>query len=78
MTTNATQGWDAGGIIRPKRSRRRAATSATTSIQTTHTSREPRTEEIAARAYEIWLANGRQHGRDVEHWLEAERQLRKG
>jgi len=34
-------------------------------------------EAIARRAYELYAATGYQHGRDVEHWLEAERQLRK-
>ena len=34
-------------------------------------------EAIAQRAYEHFVASGSQHGRDVEHWLEAERQLRK-
>jgi hypothetical protein len=34
-------------------------------------------EAIAQRAFEIYLASGRRDGQDVEHWLEAERQLRK-
>ena len=34
-------------------------------------------EAIARRAYELYAASGFQDGRDVEHWLEAERQLRK-
>lgn len=33
-------------------------------------------EQIARRAYEIWLAEGCPAGRDLENWLEAERQLR--
>ena len=33
------------------------------------------TEQIAARAYDIWVANGRSHGHDEGDWLEAERQL---
>ena len=73
MTTNATEGWDASRINRPKRSRQRAASSLS---QSSRANREPSKDEIAARAYEIWLANGRPHGRDVENWLEAERQLR--
>lgn len=36
------------------------------------------TEKIAARAYEIWRANGCPHGRDKENWLQAERELRSG
>jgi len=32
-------------------------------------------EEIAARAYDLWVAQGRPEGRDHENWAEAERQL---
>jgi hypothetical protein len=32
--------------------------------------------EIAARAYQVWEAAGRPHGRAMEHWLAAEAQLR--
>ena len=37
--------------------------------------RTPATEEIATRAYEIYLARGGSHGADVEDWLQAEREL---
>lgn len=30
---------------------------------------------IAARAYEIWEKQGRPHGRDKEHWLQAAAEL---
>lgn len=33
-------------------------------------------EAIALRAYEHFLARGMQHGRDVEDWLAAEKELR--
>jgi hypothetical protein len=33
-------------------------------------------EQIAARAYEIYLARGGEHGRAEEDWLQAERELR--
>ena len=36
----------------------------------------PTREEIAKRAYELWLSSGREPGQDQKHWLEAERQLR--
>jgi hypothetical protein len=29
-------------------------------------------QQIALRAYEIWLASGGRHGDDVNHWLQAE------
>jgi hypothetical protein len=40
------------------------------------TSRRARTtEEIAQRAYELWLKRGGQHGSDQDDWLRAEREL---
>ena len=33
-------------------------------------------EEIARRAHELWEQDGQPHGRDQEHWIEAEKQLR--
>ena len=33
-------------------------------------------EKIAARAYQIWQESGCPDGRDLEHWLQAERELR--
>ena len=36
---------------------------------------EPTAEEIATCAYLIYEAEGRLHGRDVAHWLQAEAQL---
>ena len=35
----------------------------------------PSHEEIAARAYEIWLKKGRPQGQDVQNWNEATREL---
>ena len=35
-----------------------------------------RTTTVAQRAYEIWLACGCEHGRDAEHWLAAEQELK--
>jgi hypothetical protein len=35
----------------------------------------PDLERIRARAYHIWEQEGRPHGRDEQHWQEAERQL---
>ena len=33
-------------------------------------------EKIRRKAYDIFVRNGRQHGNDLAHWFEAERQLR--
>jgi hypothetical protein len=32
-------------------------------------------QRIADRAYAIFIERGRPHGSDLEHWLEAERQV---
>ena len=32
-------------------------------------------EAVARRAYEIFESRGAQHGYDLDHWLEAEREL---
>jgi len=37
----------------------------------------PGREEVARKAYEIFLSRGGVHGRDVEDWLAAERDLRR-
>ena len=38
--------------------------------------RPPTEDEVAQRAYELFVSRGRTDGRDVEDWLEAERQLK--
>lgn len=35
----------------------------------------PTEEEVAQRAYEIFLERGSDHGNDIEDWLQAEREL---
>jgi hypothetical protein len=35
-------------------------------------------DDIARRAHELYMASGRAHGRDLEDWLQAERELRAG
>jgi len=39
--------------------------------------RRPEHEEIARCAYELFLSRGAEDGRDLQDWLEAERQLTK-
>ena len=41
-------------------------------------SRNPADADIARRAFELYCERGCQHGRDVEDWLQAERELREG
>jgi len=38
----------------------------------------PGRAQIAGRAYELYAQSGHQPGREVEFWLEAERQLERG
>jgi hypothetical protein len=40
--------------------------------------REPTTEEIAQRAYDLYQRRGGEHGHDLEDWAQAERELRAG
>ena len=37
-----------------------------------------RDEEIRCRAYEIYLERGEQPGRDLDDWVQAERELERG
>lgn len=37
--------------------------------------RDQRRERIASRAFELYEARGGDHGRDIDDWLEAERQI---
>lgn len=37
---------------------------------------QPSYEQISRRAFELWDRSGRQHGHDVENWLQAEAELR--
>jgi len=38
----------------------------------------PKREEIAQRAYEIYVARGQTAGRELEDWVQAERELMAG
>jgi hypothetical protein len=37
--------------------------------------REPSGEEIARRAHELYVQRGGEHGKDVEDWVRAEKEL---
>ena len=37
--------------------------------------REPSAEQIARRAHELYVQRGGEHGRDVEDWVRAEKEL---
>lgn len=40
-------------------------------------SAEPTQEEIASRAYQIYVRKGQPEGHDLENWLEAETELKR-
>jgi hypothetical protein len=40
------------------------------------TAKENGYEDIARRAYDLFERRGREHGRDLEDWLQAEREIR--
>ena len=65
---------------RTSRARKPVATPDTTTIENaTLETTTPVTlshDVIAMRAYELYLGDGAPQGRDVEHWLRAERELR--
>jgi hypothetical protein len=35
----------------------------------------PGSDAVRERAYRIWETEGKPHGRDLEHWLQAEREV---
>lgn len=39
---------------------------------------QPTQEQITELAHSLWLEEGKPEGRELQHWLEAERQLRAG
>jgi hypothetical protein len=47
----------------------------TTKVSVTAVKRSPTADEIARRSYQIFLEHGGEHGHDVEHWIQAERDL---
>ena len=60
--------------VKPKTDRRKATKSVLADVQTT--SVDITDAEIARRAFEVYCARGGQHGRDLDDWLQAERELR--
>jgi len=65
---------------KPKRNEITDPQAASTQGETGEVSAEnsARDEEIRRRAYEIYLKRGEQPGRDLDDWLQAERELERG
>jgi|tagenome__1003787_1003787.scaffolds.fasta_scaffold20489986_2 hypothetical protein len=57
----------------PKTPRRKSSKSPEFALASTASISEA---EIARRAFEVYRARGGQHGRDLDDWLQAERELR--
>lgn len=57
----------------PKKTAGRKAANPKTSSKKASASKESPQDKIARVAYELYEKSGYVHGRDVEHWLEAER-----
>ena len=51
-------------------------TGSDTETAASEESNHPNVEEIARRAYEIFLERGGVHGQDLDDWVRAERELR--
>jgi hypothetical protein len=51
------------------------ATSPDRSSSTSTSSARPGSGQISARAYELWEKGGSAHGRDQDHWFQAEQEL---
>jgi tRNA 2-selenouridine synthase SelU len=63
--------------VKPKTDRRKATKSAQIELQSElQTLRDISEADIARRAFEVYCSRGGQHGRDLEDWLQAERELR--
>lgn len=61
-----------------KPAQKKVATAPETAVAAAPAPRGPTQEQIARRAYELWLQHGQQHGREAEDWAQAERDLQLG
>jgi hypothetical protein len=63
-------------VSTPKTSRITTSEPKPSRVATTASATAITPEEIARRAYAIWEAQGRPAGKETEHWLQAETQLK--
>lgn len=59
----------------PKSSPSKAADTSARRLSEPSLSQPASRDDIARRAYELFLESGAQHGRDLDHWLAAEQEL---
>jgi len=64
-----------GGVGRTRERLRRAAAERSSQLDPSATLSAPTHEQIAVRAYEIFLRRGSSHGDDMQDWLSAEQEL---
>jgi hypothetical protein len=63
-------------MVTPRKSSKGTTTVKKTRATATDQSRpRPTYDDVARRAYELYVARGGTHGRDWDDWLSAERQL---
>jgi hypothetical protein len=60
---------------RQRRSREPGSSQRSTGAGELDASTEGRLNRISRRAYELYQARGGEHGRDLEDWLQAEREI---
>lgn len=60
---------------RKARAAKKKATAKISPVAERAIASEPSREEIEQRAYYLYLARGCAEGQEIEHWLEAEREL---
>jgi hypothetical protein len=65
---------------KPNRKRISEIQATSTQVETGEVSagNSTRAEEVRLRAYEIYLERGEQPGRELDDWLQAERELKRG
>jgi hypothetical protein len=69
---------NANVIARNKETRMKARRQEKAGNLTGSSTSKSQREQIEERAYELWLAGGGAHGNDVDHWLQAEREVLEG
>lgn len=62
-------------VARPKTAARVVRPAAAETTPSATPSAAPSADMIAARAYQLWLAEGCPDGRDLAHWSQAEHEL---
>lgn len=77
QTTPATASAPATASDAPAQAKQESADTAPQATGDTTASR-PDPDRIARRAYELYLARGGSHGRELEDWLAAEREFGQG